>query len=397
MTEKRPPVPRLAPAPKAPHSRPKIARLNTGSSADAAEGPDFFRVIPQRADPAMPPGTLFGRRFEIQFKIGSGGMGVVYSAIELATGNQVAIKVLSAAAATPQNVRRFRREGQTAAAVKNRRCCRILGVGVDGKAPYIVMERLEGETLRQRLQDTGPLSAADAVVVMLQMLEALTAAHAIGVVHRDIKPGNIFLISPRGAAPSIKIIDFGLAKILPSTPWRPPVLAPDEQTSITSTDVVPGTPMYLAPEQVNGDRDLDQRVDVWAAGLTFYEMLVNKRAFTGSTYVALAKSIVLSELPSMSELRSDIPPGFDRLLAKALAKRRDQRFPTAAAFRDALLEEWALFRAAGVARGQELRKPPRPPEPAIDELEADEPDEETEINIDEPTQINVAILFDPEA
>ena len=144
-----------------------------------------------------------------------------------------------------------------------------------------------------------------------------------------------------------------------------------------------------------------QRVDVWAAGLTFYEMLVNKRAFTGSTYVALAKSIVLSELPPMSELRSDIPPGFDRLLAKALAKRRDQRFPTAAAFRDALLEEWALFRAAGVARGQELRKPPRPPEPAIDELEADGPDddtdEETEINIDEPTQINVDILFDPEA
>ena len=229
---------------------------------------------------------------------------------------------------------------------------------MDGGAPYIVMDRLEGETLRRRLLDTGPLSAADAVSVMLQLLEGLTAAHAVGVLHRDIKPGNIFITTPRGAPPSIKIIDFGLAKLLPVSTWTPrESMAAEDMSAITTTDVVPGTPMYLAPEQINGQRDLDERVDVWAAGLTFYEMLLNRRAFSGSSYVALAHDIVLTNLPSVSSQRSDLPGGFDRLFAKALAKHREHRFTTAAQFRGALLDEWSRFRTAGVIRGEQLRKP----------------------------------------
>jgi len=128
-------------------------------------------------------------------------------------------------------------------------------------------------------------------------------------------------------------------------------------------------------------------VDVWAAGLTFYEMLLNKRAFSGSTYIALAKNIVLTTLPAVSSLRSDLPPGFDRLLARALAKRRDQRFPTASAFREALLSEWALFRAAGVARGEELRNF-RGEAKTLPFVPEDE--------LDEPTEVDVDILFDPD-
>ena len=327
-----------------------LPRLSPDSSANVHA---LAPVRRGRAEALLAPGALFGRRYRITSQIGAGGMGVVYGAVEVATNAEVAIKVLGASAVSPQNIRRFRREAQTAASVVHRRCCQVLGVGVDGGAPYIVMERLEGETLRRRLIETGPVSAADAVAIMLQMLEGLSAAHAAGVLHRDIKPGNIFVTTPRGAPPSIKIIDFGLAKLLPASAWtgRGPTDDEEEVSAITTTDVVPGTPMYLAPEQINGQRDLDERVDVWAAGVTFYEMLLNRRAFSGSSYVALANDIVFKTLPAVSSLRSDVPASFDRLLARALAKHRDRRFASAGAFREALLAEWASFRAAGVIRG----------------------------------------------
>ena len=383
MNEKRPAKSRSVPPPS---RRPRIRLAQPASASGPLERAPSLRGLRARPSAVIAPGTILGRRYQLHSKIGAGGMGVVYGAIEMSTGEEVAIKVLSSEAATPQNVRRFRREAHTAAAVKNRYCCQVLGAGVDAGAPYIVMERLEGETLRRRLQDDGALSAADAVSIMLQILEGLSAAHAVGVLHRDIKPGNIFLTTGRGAPPTIKIIDFGLAKLLLMTKWHLRTsMGQEDMSSITSTDVVPGTPMYLAPEQIGGDRDLDQRVDVWAAGLTFYEMLLNQRAFSGSTYVALAKSIVLSTLPAVSTLRSDLPPGFDRLLAQALAKRRDQRFPSASAFREALLDEWALFRTAAVARGQQLRK-----------FRGKEKNVPAIVEVEEPTEINVDILFDPE-
>lgn len=370
MTEKRPDKRRTVSG--------SLPRLSPDSSVEV-------HVAPVRGGRAfLAPGTLFARRYRIEERIGAGGMGVVYSAVEAATRTEVAIKVLSASATTPQNVRRFRREGQTASAVLHARCCRILGVGMEGASPYIVMERLEGETLRRRLSETGALSAADAVSVMLQLLEGLTAAHAVGVLHRDIKPGNIFITTPRGAAPSIKIIDFGLAKLIPQTAWAPRSSEPPEELSaITTTNVVPGTPMYLAPEQVNGQRDLDERVDVWAAGLTFHEMLLNRRAFSGASYAALAHDIVLTKLGSISAQRKDLPVGFDRIFAKALAKHRDQRFATAAKFRDALLDEWSRFRTAGVIRGEQLRKP-RVTVPDAGDGEQSE------------TEINVPIHFEPD-
>ncbi len=371
--------------PKSRSSGSALPRLSPDSSGNV---PQVFGLRPELPRGLLAPGTLFGRGYRIGERIGSGGMGVVYSAIEVATHDEVAIKVLGASAASPQNVRRFRREGQTAASVVHRRCCRVLGVGVDRGAAYIVMERLEGETLRRRLIESGPLSAADAVAVMMQLLEGLSAAHAVGVLHRDIKPGNIFLTTPRGAAPSIKIIDFGLAKLLPSTAWNPRDATPDEEMSaITTTDVVPGTPMYLAPEQINGERDLDERVDVWAAGLTFYEMLLNRRAFGGESFVALAHDIVLRALPTLSSLRPDLPLGFDGLLARALAKDRERRFATAVKFRDALLTEWAKFRTAGVARAEQMRnfRRPAPTIPVVEDPEQDE-----------PTEIHVRVDFEPD-
>ena len=286
---------------------PTVGRLDLPSfaSSTGSDANDFFDGPPRPHRPeragvrdAHGPrveeacATIVARRYRIQSTLGTGGMGVVYGAVDLTTGAEVAVKLLGASTATTQNVRRFRREAATAASVTNKHCCRILGAGIDGGQPYIVMERLEGETLRRRMLDTGALAAPDAVSVMLQILDGLAAAHEKGVIHRDVKPGNIFITSPRDASPSIKIIDFGLAKLMPNA-WKPAQGSRLEETStITTTDVVPGTPMYLAPEQLRGLRDLDGRIDVWAAGVTFYEMLTNQRAFTGATYMALASSIV---------------------------------------------------------------------------------------------------------
>jgi serine/threonine-protein kinase len=252
------------------------------------------------------------------------------------------------------------------------------------------MERLLGETLRRRLTEMGRTSASDAVTVMIQVLEGLSAAHGAGVLHRDIKPANIFITTPRGDSPVVKVIDFGLAKLIPTTAWKPRPEAPTEELSaITTTDVIPGTPFYLAPEQVAGSRDLDGRVDVWAAGLMFYEMLTGQRAYDAPSYAALVSSILLRPLPPLSSFRDDLPFGFDAVLAKAIAKRREDRFPTATAFRAALVAEWACFRAAGVVRGEQLRKY-RPEAPTLPYVR------EEEVSHEDMTDVDVHVEFEPE-
>lgn len=332
-------------------------------------------------------GAIIADRYRIGAKIGAGGMGIVYAAIEIETGREVALKALNATAFTTENLRRFRREAQTAASVKNRHLCEVHYLGVETGTPFIVMERLLGETLRRRLNEVGPTSASDAVTIMIQLLEGLAAAHAAGVLHRDIKPANIFLTTPRGEPPAIKVIDFGLAKLIPTTAWKPrPEAPPEELSAITTTNVIPGTPFYLAPEQVSGTRDLDGRVDVWAAGLTFFEMLTGQRAFDGPSYVTLVSSILLRPLPPLSSFRNDLPEGFDAVLAKAIAKNRADRYATAGAFRAALIAEWARFRAAGVVRGEQLRnyRPEAPTLPFTDELTPQD-----------MTDVDVHVEFDP--
>lgn len=338
---------------------------------------------------AFVPDAVIAGRYRLGSKIGAGGMGVVHAAVELDTGLEVAIKALNTRAFTTENLRRFRREAQTAASVKNRHLCAVHYLGVESGTPFIVMERLLGETLRRRLTDMGPTSPSDAVTIMIQLLEGLAAAHTAGVLHRDVKPANIFITTPRGESPFIKVIDFGLAKLIPTTEWKPrPDSPPEELSAITTTDVIPGTPFYLAPEQVAGSRDLDGRVDVWAAGLTFYEMLTGQRAYDGPSYVALVSSILLRPIPALHTFRDDLPEGFDAVLAKAIAKNRDQRFSTAAAFRAALIAEWARFRTAGVVRGEQMRKY-RPEAPTLPFVE-DPPSAE------DMTEVNVHVEFDPD-
>lgn len=335
------------------------------------------------------PGVVLAGRYRLASHLGRGGMGVVWSATDLETGLEVAIKALVAEAYTAENLRRFRREAQSAAALENRYVCAVHHLGVFGGAPFIVMERLRGEPLAQRLDETGALPASEAVSIMLQLLEGLAAAHDAGVLHRDVKPANVFITTPRGTTTSIKIIDFGLARRLRR------VTDTDEVTNITKLNTIPGTPAYLAPEQFAAVRDLDQRVDVWAAGATFYEMLVGRPAFAGPEFPVLASRILREPFEPACSIRPELPPGLDRVLAVALAKDRRERYPSAAAFRDALLSEWARHRTEGVARGEKLRAyagkagPPARasarPRRAVDEVGAED-----------FTELDVHIQFDPE-
>lgn len=268
-------------------------------------------------------------------------MGSVYEAIDEETHDRVALKVLSRCVKS-EHLRRFRREAQLAMSVMHPNLCRIFTSGSNHDQPFIVMERLRGETLGKRISRLGPLKPATAITITVQCLNALAAVHAAHVLHRDVKPDNIFLTTSDDEPPFAKLLDFGLARGLATSDT--------EVTTITSVGAVPGTPAYLTPEQIRGGMDLDERVDVWGAGLTLYEMLTGKRAFVGRTLEELMGRIIEGPLPCARAAQQDVPPGVDAVLAKALAKSRSDRWPSAVAFRDALIEAWAAHRASAIRR-----------------------------------------------
>ncbi|HEY8074013.1 MAG TPA: serine/threonine-protein kinase, partial [Labilithrix sp.] len=250
--------------------------------------------LPRRGTPPAPhpsmtvqvdTQSLLARRYALGRTLGSAGMGIVYEATDVVTRQRVAVKVLKKV--TVENVRRLQREAEIGKAFANDYVRRVYDYGVERDSPYLVMELLEGEPLSARVRASGGLAAGDAIAVGLQLLEALDAAHAVGIMHRDVKPANVFVTSAPGKPLATKLFDFGLARKIRPTPRdvEPSEDAPEEDTdtNITATGIVPGTPRYLTPEQLSGARDLDARVDVWAAALTLYEALAGKPAYRGST------------------------------------------------------------------------------------------------------------------
>jgi serine/threonine-protein kinase len=293
---------------------------------------------------------LLGGGYRVISFLGDGGCGTVLSVREIETGQEFAAKVLNpAASADPVSQKRFWREAKIAASIRHPNLCGVVGFGtLDAKRPYLIMERLNGETLRARLHATGPFSVPDAVAVSAQLLDALSVVHAKGIIHRDVKATNVFITTPRDRAPSIKLFDFGIAKPLPS-------IHSDEFSVVTKTDVIPGTPYYLTPEQIAGVKDLDERVDVWSVGLLLYEMLTGNRAFGGSDYRSVAMKILTTDPPPATSYRPDVPPELERILARAISKDRRNRHPSAAALRQDILACWAKERFLAMERWQALR------------------------------------------
>lgn len=268
------------------------------------------------------PATLAGRvvgPYQLQHLIGAGGMGEVYKAHDTKLDRPVALKLLAPEfVQDPERLRRFSAEARAASSLNHPHIIVIHDFGeMDGR-PFMVSEFVEGETLRQRLQ-RGPLPVRDAVDITLQLANALAAAHARGIVHRDVKPENV-MVRPDGY---VKVLDFGIAKLI--TP-KPIEMADASQQTIPG--MVIGTPRYMSPEQARG-LELDARSDVWSAGVLLYEMTTGRAPFSGATPADLIGAVLGSE-PVPIELQTPgVPAGLARIVAKALRKDRLERYASA--------------------------------------------------------------------
>ncbi len=264
----------------------------------------------------LAPGTRLGH-YEIVASIGAGGMGEVYRARDPALGRDVAIKVLPAAlAADADALSRFDREARSVAQLSHPNILGIFDFGRDGETAYAVMELLDGETLRARLE-AGPLSARKALDIAVQVGHGLAAAHDRGIVHRDIKPENLFLTRDD----RVKILDFGLA--------RPMDLGAEAATVArsvaTSQGAILGTIGYMAPEQVRG-LPVDHRTDIFAFGAVLFEMLTGRRVFHGHTPADTLSAILTTDPPEIDTGTGELPPALDRLMRRCLEKKQELRF-----------------------------------------------------------------------
>ncbi|HVS01723.1 MAG TPA: protein kinase [Thermoanaerobaculia bacterium] len=268
---------------------------------------------------SLSAGTVLGR-YEILGQLGAGGMGEVYRARDPSLGREVALKVVSGAGhADPDLVERFEREARAVAALAHPNIVTVFDVGSAGGAPYLVCELLDGTTLRRRLQ-RGPLPVAEAVAWASQLLRGVGAAHALRIVHRDVKPENLFLT----AAGLLKILDFGLAKLAGGSVAEGMQDAP----ALTQTGQVVGTVGYMAPEQLRGE-PVDARADLFSVGAVLYEMISGKAPFRRATAPATMAAVLAEEPPALAEeLR--LPAGLDRLIRRCLEKSPENRFQTAA-------------------------------------------------------------------
>ncbi|MGF1468472.1 MAG: serine/threonine-protein kinase [Sandaracinaceae bacterium] len=279
--------------------------------------------------PAIEPGTVVAERYELVQEAARGGMGTVWKARHVALDGPVAVKFLDPRLFTPEHHRRFLREARAAARVNHRNVVRVLDFGYLGALPFLVMEWLEGEPLARRLDAEPPPTVRFLIDVVLETLDGLEACHEVGVIHRDLKPQNVFLAAVPGGAPRATIVDFGVSR-------RDTALAPDLDTCLTRTGQIVGTPMYMAPEQLRGPREGDPRCDVYSVGAVLYEALAGEPPFGATTLVGLIMAIASERPRPLREVRPALGDDLSSVIARAMAPEPAERFPTARAMADAL-------------------------------------------------------------
>jgi eukaryotic-like serine/threonine-protein kinase len=318
-------------------------------------------------------GKKIGEKYVVRSVLGEGGMGTVYEAEHLAIGRLVAVKVLHPAQARKRvAVRRFHQEARAAGAIGHPNICEVYDLGtLDDGSPYLVMEKLVGETLADRIGSEGGLPFDEVIDILTQVLSGLVAAHEKGIVHRDIKPENIFLTRRVGCPPVAKILDFGVSKMVGPALSVPLNENGEEEMDLTRPGMVMGTPFYMSPEQARGDRNLDARVDLYACGIILYEALTGRRPFLANNYNQLLMLILSASPKPVREIRPGLPIQFDRVVDKAMSRKREDRYQSAAEFQldlQALRDRHAKAAAivAAVPKQEPARQGftrPRPPAP----------------------------------
>ncbi|MGK4000032.1 protein kinase domain-containing protein [Sorangium sp. So ce1024] len=280
------------------------------------------------------PGSIVGGKYRIERPLSEGGMGSVWMARHVTLGSLVAVKFMAPALATvPSFVARFEREARIAASLQSPHVVHVQDHGIDGGHPYIVMELLRGEDLDNRLRRVRRLSLPDATRILMQAGKALRRAHEARLVHRDLKPGNIFLARVEDEE-IVKILDFGIAKDVGSRPM----------TEVTRTGEVLGSPYYMSPEQVRGDRDVDHRSDLWSLAVILFRAITGELPFPGDELGAVLAKILVDPLPRPTQVAPDLPRAIDTFFARALEREPARRFQSV----NEMLDD--LARITGVRR-----------------------------------------------
>jgi eukaryotic-like serine/threonine-protein kinase len=273
-------------------------------------------------------GDVVAGKYIIEGEIGAGGMGRVYAATNAAIAQKVAIKVLREDVSKVAGVTaRFVREARAIASISSEYVGRIYDAGtLPGEIPYIVMERLTGETLSSLVRKKGPMPLYNALVVLSQVSEALAEAHSLGIVHRDVKPANIFVSTRFNGKPHAKILDFGISKVATRS---------QDEMELTTTGIALGTPLYMSPEQIKDAALAGPATDIWALGVTLYYALSKKHPFSGENSMFLAVSISSETHVPLAVVAPGLPESAYKLVDSCLSKKPEHR-PTIQGFSEAL-------------------------------------------------------------
>lgn len=272
------------------------------------------------------PGEIVGERYEIIRLLGEGGMGAVFEARHRVLGRVVAIKVLKPdLALNEQFAARFLQEARSAAELHHKNIVELTDYGVDRNRPFMVMEYLKGESFDGLLHREGPLTVARTLAIMDPVLRALAMAHDRGIIHRDIKPDNIFLVDEPDGPPIPKLVDFGIAK-------RPT----EDNVQLTTANMALGTPAYMAPEQIMASRQVTGAADQYAVGVTLYESLTSRNPYDAETLNAFIVAKATQDPYPLGQLRPDLDPTLVAVVMRTLNRRPEDRFPSITALREAL-------------------------------------------------------------
>jgi serine/threonine-protein kinase len=274
-------------------------------------------------DEDLAPGVVIDGKYRIIGRLGEGGMGIVYHAEHVLMKKHVAFKRLHPhLSAIEQIVQRFEREAQASARIEHPNVCIVTDCGRDEQGGFfIVMELLKGTSLQDELDMKGPLPFERIIGIAIQICSALECAHSMGIVHRDLKPDNIMLVERKGKDDLVKIMDFGIAKMVSDeTPGQ----------SLTQAGMIFGTPHYLSPEQASGD-PVDHRGDLYSLGVILFELATGQRPYDAPTAAALLRKHVTEDPPPLAEVAPHrvYPPGYQQIVSRLMAKNAEDRYPSA--------------------------------------------------------------------